>query len=448
MSDATPFHLQGNFAPVREELSATDLEVIGEIPRELRGLFVRNGANPVTGKSAHWFLGNGMLHGIRLEDGRASWYRNRYVRTPFLDDPKVERIHSDGTIDRTASAANTHVIRHAGRIMALEEGSFPFVVDDQLETVGAHDFDGRLSTAMTAHPKVCPVTGELLFFGYGQLPPYLVYHRVSPDGKLVQSEEIAVAGPTMIHDFAITERSAIFMDLPVVFDLQRALEGTMPFHWSDDYGARVGIMPRTGSNMDVKWFEVDPCYVFHGLNAYDAGDQVVFDVCRISELWRDSTQLGDGSADITLHRWTFDLERGTTREETLDERRMDFPRVADACVGQKHRTAFTVQFGENGAAGSMGFAGLLKLDLERGESALHDFGEGRNPCEPAFVPAQGCDPRSDEGWILTYVYDEQTHGSELVVLDAQEFGKQPVARVPLPGRVPYGFHGSWLADPR
>jgi carotenoid cleavage dioxygenase len=446
VSDDKPFHLQGNFAPVKEEVTATDLPVEGEIPRELRGLFVRNGANPVTGESRHWFLGHGMVHGVRLEEGRAAWYRNRYVRTPYLEDPTLPRINEDGSAERTVSAANTHIIRHAGRIMALEEGSWPFVLDDALETVGHHDFDGRLATAMTAHPKICPVTGELLFFGYGQLPPYLVYHRVDPDGKLVQSEEIEVPGPTMIHDFAITERFVLFMDLPVVFDLQRALQGTMPFHWSDDYGARVGIMPRTGSNADVQWFEVDPCYVFHGLNAYDDGDQVVFDVCRISELWRDSTAMGEGPGRSSLHRWSFDLASGKTREETLDERGMDFPRVADACVGQRHRTAFTVRFGSAGE-GSPGFGGLLKLDLERGTSALHSFGAGRSPCEPAFVPAPGSDPRSDEGWVLTYVYDEGSDGSELAVLDAQRFDAPPVARVRLPQRVPYGFHGSWMADP-
>jgi carotenoid cleavage dioxygenase len=446
VTDDKPFHLRGNFAPVEQELTATDLPVEGALPPELCGTFVRNGANPVTGESAHWFLGNGMLHGVRLEGGRAVWYRNRYVRTPMLEDPQRRRIHDDGSFDRTVSAANTHVIRHAGRILALEEGSWPFVVDAELETIGPHDFDGRLASAMTAHPKICPVTGELLFFGYGQLPPYLVYHRASPDGKLVQSEEIAVPGPTMIHDFAITERYALFMDLPVVFDLERALQGTMPFHWSDDYGARVGIMPRDGSNADVRWFEVEPCYVFHGVNAWDEGDRVVFDVCRISELWRDSTTLGDGSGDVTLHRWSFDLASGGTREETLDERSMDFPRVADACVGQKHRTAFTVQFG--GGESGPGFTGLLKLDLERGASAFHSFGEGRHPCEPAFVPAPGSDPRSDEGWLLTYVYDERSNGSELVVLDAQAFEREPLARVKLPQRVPYGFHGSWLGDPR
>jgi carotenoid cleavage dioxygenase len=445
MADDKPFHLQGNFAPVSEEVTAFDLQVAGALPPELCGLYVRNGANPVTGSSPHWFLGQGMLHGVRLEGGRARWYRNRYVRTPFFENPEIVRISSDGVFDRVASAANTHVLAHAGKIMALEEGSYPWIVDGELGTVGVHDYQGKLRTAMTAHPKLCPVTGELLAFGYAQLPPYLVYHRISPDGRLVQSEEIEVGGPTMIHDFAITTKHAIFMDLPVVFDLQLALQGTMPFHWSDEYPARIGVMPRNGRGSDVRWFEVEPCYVFHGLNAYDEGDTVVFDVCRISELWRDPGNMM-GPGDMTLHRFSFDLAGGSVKEETLDERGMDFPRVADASVGRKHRYGYTVRFGA-GPDGAPRLAGLLKLDLARGSSQLHAFGESCNPGEPVFVPAAGADPESDQGYVITYVHDEGANRTELVVLDASSFEAKPLARVPLPQRVPYGFHGSWIADP-
>jgi len=445
MADETPFHLQGNFAPVREEVSAEDLEVRGALPPELCGLYVRNGANPAHGPTPHWFFGDGMLHGVRLEKGRALWYRNRYVRTAHFEDPTRQRISADGKFDRTLSTANTHIVRHAGRIMALEEGSFPYLVDGDLRTLGCHDFGGRLQTALTAHPKECPVTGELFGFGYNPLPPFLTYHRFSADGELVQSEEIAVGGPTMIHDFAITETHAIFMDLPVVFDLPLALQGTMPYHWSDEYPARVGIMPRNGNASQVRWFEVDPCYVFHGLNAYDDGDAVVFDVCRISELWRNPGEI-IGPGKQTLHRWIFDLASGTTKEETLDERGMDFPRVADASTGRKHRYGFTVEFGVSPTNGAPSLAGLLKLDLETGRSESHGFGEGCNPSEAVFVPAAGADPASDAGYVLCYVHDENRTQTELVVLDAQHFEAKPLARVLLPQRVPYGFHGSWFPD--
>jgi len=445
MTEELPFHLKGNFAPVTEEVTAHDLVVEGAIPPELRGLYVRNGANPVTGYSDHWFLGQGMLHGVRLEGGRAAWYRNRYVRTPYFEHPGMTRISPTGEVNRIASAANTHVIGHAGRILCLEEGSFPWEVDGELETVGYTDFEGRLTTAFSAHPHRCARTGELLGFGYGQLPPYLVYYRLSPDGKVLQAEEITVPGPTMMHDFAITERHAIFMDLPVVFSIEAALAGTMPFQWSDDYGARIGIMPRTGGDADVRWFEVEPCYVFHTMNAWDEGDKVVADVCRISEIWRDAGDMQGGTGEQTLHRWTFDLASGAVSEQTLDERGMDFPRVADARVGQKNRYGYALQFGAGGD-GNPAFVGHLKFDLARGSSELQPYGEGRSAGEPVFVAAPGSDPDGDEGWVMSFVHDERREKTELVILDASRFEKAPVARIEIPQRVPYGFHGSWIPD--
>lgn len=439
-----PFHLKGNFAPVKEEVTAFDLPVEGALPPELRGLYVRNGANPPSGHSEHWFLAPGMVHGVRLEGGRAAWYRNRYVRTARFLDPEKPKLSDDGVFDRTLSYANTHVLRHAGRILALEEASFPWMLDDELGTVGCFDYEGGLRTPMTAHPKHCPKTGELLFFGYAQLPPYLTYHRVSPDGRLVQSEEITVGGPTMIHDFAVTERHAVFMDLPVVFDMELALSGRMPFRWSDDHPARMGVMPREGGDADVRWFEVEPCYVFHTLNAWSEGDQVVLDGCRISELWREPGDFSGGRT--TLHRWRFDLAGGRAREETLDPRAQDFPRVADRTTGQRHRFGYTVILGGGEDGGDDPVLGRLhQIDLRTGRSREHDFGSGVHPSEPVFVPGEGA-ASDDEGWVLAFVHDDRSDRSALVVLDASRFEAPPVARIPLPQRVPFGFHGSWLPD--
>jgi carotenoid cleavage dioxygenase-like enzyme len=441
-----PFHLKGNFAPITEELTETALEVEGAIPPELCGTYVRNGGNPPSGHSEHWFMGEGMVHGVKLEKGKAAWYRNRYVKTPVLLEPDGKRISDTGVIDRTRSVANTHVMSHAGKILALEEGSFPYELDRNLETVGYTDFDGRLTTAFSAHPHICPVTGEMLSFGYGQLPPYLTYLRVSPDGKLVQSEEIEVPGPTMMHDFMITEKRAIFMDLPVVFDMPAALAGTMPFKWSDDYGARIGIMPRKGTNADVVWFEIEPCYVFHAMNAWDEGDQVVYDVCRMSEAWREAGGMQGGNTELTLHRFTFDLSTGNVKEETLEKRDMEFPRIAAGRVGLKNRYGFALAFGDGGNGGLPDMAGHYKFDFAKGTTELHSAGPGRNPGEPVFVTAAGADPDSDEGYVMTFVYDGPTDKSELVIADASNFTAPPIARVKLPQRVPFGFHGSWISD--
>jgi carotenoid cleavage dioxygenase-like enzyme len=445
-AEELPFHLKGNFAPVMTESTETNLEVEGAIPPELRGLYIRNGANPATGHSEHWFLGDGMVHGVRLDGGKAAWYRNRYVKTPLLENPGAPRISDAGVIDRTRSTANTHVVGHAGKILALEEGSFPYELDRELETVGCVDFDGKLTSAFSAHPHVCPITGEMLSFGYGQLPPYLTYLRVSPDGKLVQTEEIEVPGPTMMHDFMITESRALFMDLPVVFDLEAALAGTMPFKWSDDYGARIGIMPRTGTNADVVWFEIEPCYIFHAMNAWDEGDKVVYDVCRMSEIWRDAGDMQGDNTVITLHRFTFDLATGNVKEETLDDRAMDFPRISPQRVGQKNRFGFSMALGDIGNGGPPGMSGHYKFDLAKGTSEFHDSGPGRSPGEPVFVPAAGADPDSDEGYVMTFCYDGPTNKSELVIADASNFSAPPIARVKLPTRVPFGFHGSWIPN--
>lgn len=438
-----PFHLRGNYAPVFDEVSATDLPVDGHLPPELDGRYFRNGANPHTGRSAHWFAGDGMIHGIRLRDGRAEWYRNRWVRTRALDEPGVRMIGEDGTVDRTIGVANTHIVEHAGRILALVESSFPHELTPELDTVGVCDFDGRLDSAMTAHPKICPVTGEMHFFGYGFFEPYLTYHRVTADGELVQSEVIDVPGPTMIHDFSITETHVVFMDLPVVFDLDLAMRGGMPYRWDDDYGARLGVMPRGAGGVQPTWFEIDPCYVFHPMNSFDvtgtSGDveQIVLDTARYPELWRqDSAKFQN---DAALHRFTLDLITGTAAEQALDDRAIEFPRVADDRVGLANDLGYAVAtFGEQNS--------IVRYDLAGGSSSAHDFGDDRIPGEPVFVPREGSESEGD-GYLLTYVYDKPTDSSEFVVLDARHVEAEPVARVQLPQRVPFGFHGSWIPDP-
>ena len=262
--ETAPFWLRDNFAPTFEERTDFDLNVIGHIPDSLQGTLLRNGANPQSGESAHWFLGNGMLHGVRIEAGQAKWYRNRYVKTPLYLKPDGDVM--DGLGDMTMSAANTNVIHHAGKIMALEEGHWPFVVSNELETVGPNNYGGKLEGAMTAHPKLCPETGELLAFSYGMTPPYLTYLRASASGELLQTEQIEVPGATMIHDFNVTRNFVIFMDLPAVWNFEGMATTGLPILWDESYGARLGVMPRNGGNADVVWYEIDPCYVFPDQN--------------------------------------------------------------------------------------------------------------------------------------------------------------------------------------
>jgi carotenoid cleavage dioxygenase-like enzyme len=437
----TPWHMQGNYGPVKEELTELDLKVTGAVPPELDGLYVRNGSNPRGASTSHWFFGDGMVHGVRLEKGRAAWYRNRYVQTPKLEGD-LDAMDPAVILDRRASAANTHVIGHAGRILALEEGHFPWELSSELETIGCRDYDGKLTSAFTAHPKLCPETNELHFFGYGPMPPYLVYHVLDAKGELVHTAEIEVPGPTMMHDFMITRDHAIFMDLPVVFDLSKIAEGETPLTWDESYGARIGIMPRMGTNADVRWFEIDPCYVFHPMNAFVDGDKVVCDVGRHEYMWRDSME---DFAPSLLYRWTFDLATGVATEIQLDDVSHGFPRVDDRKVGLPNRYGWAIgeRPGTNGEMDMNAPAVVMKYDMEKGTSQLHDLGPNGHPAE--FVFAEASDSAGeDEGWVMGFVYDSTNDSSDLLILDASNIEAEPVAKIHLPQRVPFGFHGSWI----
>jgi carotenoid cleavage dioxygenase-like enzyme len=436
-----PSHLQGNGAPVTEELTITDLDVTGTIPPELDGRYLRNGANPFTGMSDHPFLGDGMIHGVRLRDGNAEWYRNRYVQTPFIANPDRQVIEIDSSLrEMDSSKANTHVVGHAGKILALEEGHFPYVLDGDLNTVGPTDYNGELTGPFTAHPKVCPDTGEMLAFGYYFVEPYMTYLRVSADGQLVQKESITVGGPTMVHDFNITENNVVFMDLPAVFDLDLAIKGELPIAWNDDYPSRLGVMPRTGTDADVAWYDIDPCYVFHPLNSYEDGDKIVLDVARFDHIWRD------GPMDFPhpyLWRWTIDTTTGKVTEEQVDDRSAEFPRVADSVIGKKHRYGYLMAFGDNTVADPMQTAGaLLKYDRDTDTRTSIELPAGQTPGEAVFVPADGSSAE-DDGYLMTYVHDAASDTSSMAIFDAQTMSNEPIASVHLP-RIPFGFHGSWV----
>jgi carotenoid cleavage dioxygenase len=232
------------------------------------------------------------------------------------------------------------------------------------------------------------------------------------------------------------------MDLPVTFDLQKALKGEIPIGWDESYGARIGILPRFGTNADIRWFEVDPCYVFHPLNAHVEGSTVVCHVGRHEYMWRDSME---DFAPSYLHRWTFDLESGNVKEENLDDVAHGFPRVDDRVVGLPHRYGWVVG-ARPGSDGSMDAPGVVtRYDLERGTSESHDFGPDAQPGEFVFAE-RNADSAEDDGFAIGYVYHKETDSSDLVILDAAQPSAEPLATIHMPRRVPHGFHGSWIRD--
>ena len=439
-------YLEGNYAPVHEEVSAFDLPVVGTLPPQLNGRYLRNGPNPVAAPDParyHWFVGDGMVHGIRLRDGKAEWYRNRWVRSSAvvaeLGEPEPE-----GEIHGGMDNANTNVIGHAGRTFAIvEAGARPVELSYDLDTLRRCDLDGTLPNGYTAHPKRDPETDELFAASYHWALPGIQYTVIDADGRVRKVETIDVEDGPMVHDMSITASRAIFYDLPVTFSLDAAAASMFPYQWNDDHPSRVGVMPREGTGADVQWFDVEPCYVFHPLNAYDDGERVVLDVVRHPSMFRSDLR-GPNEGAPTLWRWTVDPGSGAVKEEQLDDRAIEFPRVDERVVGRPHRYgwAATLHAGDD-----LDFDGsrVACYDLQTGASETHDFGAGRTPGEAVFIPAAD-DAAEDDGWLMSLVHDAATDRSELVVLAAGDVAGEPIARVMLPARVPLGFHGNWVPD--
>ncbi|MBB6552691.1 carotenoid oxygenase family protein [Nonomuraea rubra] len=451
----TPF--KDGFAPVSEEITAFDLDVTGRIPAELNGRYLRNGPNPLSlddPSAGHLFFGEGMVHGVRLRDGRAEWYRNRWVRSARVAGRLGEEARPGPVHAGLDFSANTHVIGLGGRTFAtVEAGALPYELGYELDTIGACDFGGGLPGGFAAHTHLDPVTGELhalaYFFGWDH-HQHLV---LDPKGVVQRVTDIPVADKPMVHDFALTERFVVIYDLPVTFSLAHAERGDrLPYAWNDDHPARIGLMSRESG--DVRWVDAPPCWVFHTLNAYDDGDEVVVDVVSYPKGFVDARlDLGGPPA---LDRWRIDLTTGRVGQARLDDRAQEFPRMDERRTGRPYRYGYTAVTRElvdvvgGGVAGELedladdAFGNtLIKHDLRRGTQESRELGRGAYVGEPVFV---GAGEAEDDGYVLSFVNNPARGAADLVILSAQDFTGEPVATVHLPARVPLGFHGSWIAD--
>ena len=314
-SSANPY-LIGNMAPVEREVTAFDLPVTGSIPVELDGRWLRNGPNPrgpVDPATHHWFLGDGMVHGVRIRGGQAEWYRNRYVAG------------ADGF------GPNTNVGGFAGRTWAtVEAGTPPVELDHELNSLGVNRFQDTLTGPFSAHPKYDPATGELHAMGYHwpDLVDHIQYIVVGPDGRVSSTLDIPVPDMPMVHDMSLTPSYAVVYDLPVTVSFDVMGKGfPFPFAWNPDRAARVGLLPRSGTADDIIWCDVDPCYVFHPLNAYDAPDgTVVVDLCRYDSMMVADFRGPFGESLPTFDRWVIDPVARRVTETRIDDRPQEFPR--------------------------------------------------------------------------------------------------------------------------
>ena len=448
-----PF-LEGGFAPVGDETTVEDLPVRGAIPSELDGVYLRNGPNPAFKPLSYMFPfdGDGMVHALRLRDGRAA-YRNRFVMTPGLRaerragraiyggvmtphpvDPAL--VGADGDPGPFKNTANTNIVRHAGHILALWEGGPATELDAGLQTRGPFDFAGQLPHAMTAHPKFDPATGEMLAFRYASVPPYLVFTVIDAAGGVKRQVPLELDASFMVHDFAVTERHAVFFLCPVVLDVAGAVRGGRLLDWQPARGTRIGVVPRDGAG-PVRWFDAEPFFVFHFMNAYEQDGRITVDYIQHAGFGRGS------GAPPCLWRMELDLTAGTARRHQLADRSAEFPRIDPALEGRANRAGWSLVRGaRRGLPGT--FGALARYDLAGGRLVVHDFGFGQEVDEPVFIPRAGA-TREADGWIGAYVYDHAGGTSRFVLLDAIDLAAPPVAEIALPRRVPHGFHGNWMA---
>lgn len=441
---ANPY-LIGVHRPMKEELTIEDLPVTGTIPVALDGRYLRMGPNPMAPNVAkhHWFAGDGMIHGLRITEGRALWYRNRWIRSKAvskaLGEPRI-----DGP-RHLFDTVNTNVVGFAGKTLGvIEAGSTPVEIGETLETLRYTDFDGTLHGSFAAHPHIDPLTGEMHAVCYDASKWRAVrYVVVGLDGKVRREVKIPVRHGPMIHDCAFTQRFVIILDLPVTFSPRAAITGYgFPYRWNESHGARVGVLPREGTAKDIVWCPVDPCFIFHAVNAYDAADgTVILDAVVHDRMFSVSTA-GPDSQQAALERWTIDPVAGAVRRSTLDPTPQEFPRQDERRLGLPYRYAYTMALGDAFVG-----TGLFKHDLETRTRQVRDFGPDRHPCEFVFLPAHA-GAQEDEGWLVGFVIDARAETTDLVILDARNFEGAPQASIRLPHRVPPGFHGNWVPNGR
>jgi 8'-apo-carotenoid 13,14-cleaving dioxygenase len=442
-----PF-LTGPHTPMTEEKTLEQLEVSGSIPAALNGRYLRIGPNPMAANPAnhHWFTGDGMVHGLRIKDGKALWYKNRWLRSTAVSKRLGEE-PAPGPRNPLFDTANTNVLGHAGKIYGLvEAGAYPVHLDEDLNTVAHDPFGGSLHHSFTAHPHLDPVTGELHAICYKGDVADTVWHIVVDAAGTVRREEpIRVQHGPLIHDCMITANYVIIMDLPVTFSMKRLIAGhSFPYAWNPDHKARVGLLPREGKDADVIWCNVDPCAVFHPANAYETADgKVIMDVCAHDSMFARS-RVGPDSKSCPLERWTIDEVARTVTRDVIDSESQEFPRPDERFIGKPYRYAFTMALPKDHLFQNGADTRLFRHDLQEGTRQVHDFGPHRNPGEFVFVPRSDDAPEGD-GWLMGFVINMADETTDYVILDAMDFEGTPVATVHIPHRIPPGFHGNWVA---
>jgi carotenoid cleavage dioxygenase len=462
-----PF-LLGYYAPVNTEADAAHLPVTGELPKDLCGTLYRNGPNPQFAPRGpyHWFGGDGMIHAFHIENGNVA-YKNRWVRTPKWELENREGEGLSGTfgdprytdprvLALQSTIANTNIVWHGGRLLALEEAHAPFALDPaSLMPKGYETYGDRLCGPFTAHPKIDPETGEMVFFGYsakGYFTREVSIQSVTDDGKVTRAEILEGPFSSMVHDFAVTRNWIILPIFPLTGSMERAMSGKPPFAWEPDKGTHIAFIPRNGTVADAKWVTAPACYVFHPMNHFETADgKVVIDVMKydVAPLFPrpDGSPASSESPAARLFRWTFDFtgKANTFREEQIDDRPGEFPRFDERFCMSDYRHGWIVS-GKVTEAGVRRSEGITHYELASGRNATWSAGADDRCGEPVFVPRSARAAEGD-GWVLSVIYRAEEGRSDLAVFEATDIARGPVALAHLSSRVPAGFHGNWRPGP-
>lgn len=462
-SSNQPF-LTGQFTPVAKEIDVASCKVTGEIPQELRGKFIQNGPNPrfePLGRY-HMFDGDGMLHSVDFQDGAVS-YKNRWIRTPMfqveekagralypglaeiMNFPGPELVGDAGPIK---NPANTNIVRYAGKLLALYETGMPVEVTDDLETLGIRDFDGKLPSGVTAHPRIDPATGEMYFFAYSLFAPYLRYFVADANGNLIHAIDLDTPAPTMIHDFLITDEHAVFLDSPIVLDVNAVNTGEPIAQFKAENGTRLGVIPRMGGAADITWYEIENGHVQHFWNGWHEDG-----IIEVSGTFNTNPQFGmdtDGELDDSsasgqagvATRFKIDLKKGEASVERFDDMEGDFCRVNDERTGVRTRHHYMGGFLD--ARGAIGeFDTAVKYDDQTNQRQVWHSGKGHHIGEGVFAPRPGATDE-DDGWLLLTDHDHTENTTDVCVFDAKDITAGPIARVHMPQKIPFGFHANWF----
>lgn len=447
-------YLQGNFAPIKDELFVTNLTIEGELPKDLLGIYMRSGPNPAFEPFSYTFPldGDGMIHAVYIHDGKAS-YRNRFVETkgllaekkagralyggiahPIPTDPKL--VGKDGDPGPVKDGAFIHVIRHGQQYLALYESGPAYEMSSELKTIGEWCPKGATRPFnVNAHTRLDPKTGELHAFTYNIQTPYLQYYVFDKEGMLTQNIPIEKPNPSMMHDFILTENYLVFFDCPAIFDLNQLATGGNLLSWQPELGVKIIVVNR--KTQQVSTIDTESFFVYHFANGFERNEQIIIDYIRHDKLALQKDAMSSVIPPL-LYRATIDLKSKTIQHQQLDDHPVEFPRINEENTSFFNRYIYMPTRTSGGQ-----FNALLKYDSEKQTSTLHDFGKNAEVGEAVFV-ANSSKKTEDDGHVALFVYDKTNNSSDFVFLDAQNFADPTIASIKLPRRVPHGLHGSWI----